>query len=139
VLRNVLEEIVSPNTTFGEKCTAVLMILMMTAAMAIVGWTVFYISDSAGIKSNDTVITVVDNKWTIPAYTSTTLVGKVVVPQYHPESNQLRFYINGTSVAPAVDKKLFDEVRIGDSIKVEYGLGRFSNSYHPKKIEVVRK
>lgn len=97
----------------------------------------FVLVDSVGITPTKTTITEVEMKQVVPAYTTTILVGKVMVPQFHPESYRLHFKIDGEELSPTVEKNFFDNIRVGDKIEVDYGFGRLSNSHKPTQIRLV--
>jgi len=65
--------------------------------------------------------------------------GVPVIPQYRPESYRLHFKVDGKEVSPAVKKKFFDDVKVGDRIEVGCGLGRLSGSHQMTQIRLIEK
>ncbi|HSE35515.1 MAG TPA: hypothetical protein VLB83_05335 [Candidatus Paceibacterota bacterium] len=137
MIRDILRDIFSPYSLFGDRCLAALMALLMLAAVGLVVLLGFVLVDSVGITPTKTATTVVEAKQVVPAHTTTILVGKVIVPQHRPESYRLHFKIDGEELSPTVEKKFFDDVRVGDRIEVDYGFGRLSNSHQPTQIRLM--
>lgn len=120
-----------------DKFLAVLMALLMVVLVGLMVWLVYLLIDSVGITATNTTITVVESKEVVSAHTTYILVGKVLVPQFQPESYRLHFRIDGTRVSSTVEKDFFDNVSIGDRIEVDYGFGRLSNSLQPTQIKLI--
>ena len=137
MIRDMLSDVFSRYSSFGDRCLAALMALLMLAAVGLVVLLGFVLVDSVGITPTKTTITVVEVKEVVPAHITTILVGKVIVPQYRPESYRLHFKIDGEEVSPEVKKQFFDDVNVGDRIEVDYGFGRLSNSHQPTRIRLV--
>lgn len=137
MIRDIVSDIFSPYSSFGDKCLTALIALLMLAAVGLVLLLGFILVDSVGITPVKTATTVVEMKQIVPAYTMTILVGKVIVPQFHPESYRLHFKIDGEELSPTVEKEFFDEVNVGGKIEVDYGFGRLSNSHQPTRIRLV--
>jgi len=139
MIKDILSDIFSPCSSFGDRCLAALMGLLMLAVVGLLGLLAFILVDSIGITPTKTTATVVEAKQVVPAHTTTILVGTVIVPQYHPESYRLHFKIEGEEVSPTVKKKFFDDIKVGDRIEVDYGFGRLSNSRQPTQIKLVER
>jgi hypothetical protein len=137
MIRYILSDIFSPCSSFGDRCLAALMALLMLAAVGLVVLMGFFLIDSVGITPTKTATTVVEAKQVVPAYSTIILVDKVIIPQYYPESYLLHFKIDGEELSPMVEKKFFDDVRVGDRIEVDYGFGRLGNSRQPTQIRLV--
>jgi len=140
MIRDVLGDIFSSYSSFEERCIGVfvaLVALLVVAAVGLLGLLAFVTVDSVGIIPTKTTTSVVEVKQVVPAHTTAILVGKVIVPQYHPESYRLHFKIDGEELSPTVEKKFFDHVRVGDRIEADYGFGRLSNSHHLTQIRLV--
>src|SRR3989344_5300182 len=103
MIRDMLSDVFSRYSSFGDKCLAALMALLMLAAVGLVVLLGFVLVDLVGITPTKTTITVVELKQVVPAHTTISLVGKVTtVLQYHPESYRLHFKIDGEEVSPTV-------------------------------------
>jgi hypothetical protein len=137
MIREILSDIFSPYSLFGERCLAAFVALTIIGVVILLGFLTFSMVDSVGVRSTNKTITIIEDKMVVPAYTTFVLVGKVMVPQHHPESYQLHFDIDGEVVSPDVDMDFFNRVSIGDKIEVEYGFGRLSSSHVPTKIRLV--
>ena len=137
MIRGILRDIFSRYSSFGDRCLAALIALLMLAGVGLLGLLAFILVDSVGITPSKTVITLVEAKQVVPAHTTTILVGKVIVPQYHPESYRVHFKIDEEEISPTVEKKFFDDINVGDKIEVDYGYGRLSNSHQPTQIRLV--
>ena len=135
MVMDLLRDCFSSDSSWLDKFMGLL--LLVTVVMVI--WLVLILFDSVGIKSNRSTTTSVDAKMVVAPYTTFLLVGKVTVPQHHPESYMLKFKIDGTEVSSPVDKDFFANVNAGDHIEIHYGLGRLSKSYQPKEIRLVGK
>jgi hypothetical protein len=109
----------------------------MLAAVGLVVLLGFVLVDSVGITPTKTAITVIKVKQVVPAYTTIIMVGKIIAPQHNPESYRLKFNIEGKELSVRVEKKFFDDVKVGDRIEVEYGFGRLSKSYQLRQIRLM--
>ncbi len=134
MIRDIVSDIISPHSSFGDRFLAALMALVMLLVSGLVALLGFVLVDSVGITPTKTATTVVEAKQVVSAYTTTVLMGKVFVPQYYPESYQVHFRIDGEELSPTIEKKFFDDIRVGDRIEVDYGFGRLSNSRQPTQI-----
>lgn len=137
MFRDILSDIFSCYSSFGDRCMAAFLALLMLTVVGLLGLLAFTFVDSVGITSTKTTIATVEVKRVVPAYTTIILVGKVTVPQYHPESYRLHFKIDGENISFTVERKFFDDVNVGDGIEVDYGFGRLSNSHQPTEIRLV--
>lgn len=137
MIRDTLNDIFSPYSSFGDRCIAALMALLMLAAVGLVLLLGSVLVDSVGVTPTKTTTTVVEAKRVVPAHTSPLMGGKVILLQYHRESYRLHFKIDGEEVSLAVKKEFFADINVGDRIEVDYGFGRFSNSHQPTKIRLV--
>jgi hypothetical protein len=131
MIKDILNDIFPPYWSFGDKCLATLM------ALGVLGLLAFIIVDSVGITPTKTTVTVVEEKQVVPAHTTYIMTGKIFIPQHHPKSYRLHFKIDGEEVSLTVEKKFFDDIKVGDKIEVDYGFGRLSNSRKPTKIRLV--
>lgn len=136
MIRDILSDIFSPYSSFGNRCLVALIALLMLATVVIMGLLGFTIVDSVGITPTKTAVTVVEVKKIVPVHTTIIPAGKAIVPQYHPESYRLHFKIDGEEVSLTVEKKFFDDVNVGNRIEVDYGFGRLSNSHQPTRIKL---
>lgn len=136
MIQDLLREIFSPYSAFGDRCLAALIALLMLAAVGLVVLLVVVLVDSVGITPTKTATVVVETKQVVPAYTTIILMGKIIVPQHHPESYRLHFNIEGEELSSMVEKEFFDGIRVGDRIEVDYGFGRLSNSHQPTEIRL---
>lgn len=137
MIRDILSDIFSPHSLLVDRCLAAFIALLMLVLVGLLGVLGYALVDSVGITPAKTAVTVVEVKQVVPAYTTVILTGKVTVPQYHPESYQLHFMIDGEKFSPTVEKRFFDDVNVGDRIEVDYGFGRLSNSRQPTRIKLV--
>jgi hypothetical protein len=138
MIKDILNDIFSSYSSFEDRCLAALMALLMLVGVGLLGLLVFILVDSVGITPTKTTVTVVDEKQVVPVHTTYILMGgKIFIPQHHPESYRLHFKIDGEEVSLTVDKKFFDDIKVGDKIEVDYGFGRLSNSHQPTKIRLV--
>jgi hypothetical protein len=110
--------------------------LVILIVAGLLGLLAFTIVDSVGVSPTKTTVTAIEVKHIVPAYTVIVMAGKVPTSQYHPESYQLHFKIDGEEISSSVKKKFFDDVNVGDKIEVDYGLGRLSKFYQPKRIRL---
>lgn len=136
MIRDILSDIFSPYSSFGERCLAVIIALVILIVVGLLGLLAFTIVDSVGVSPTKTAVTMIEDKHIVPAYTTIIMAGKVPTPQFHPESYQIHFKIDGEKISSSVKKNFFDDVNVGDKIKVDYGFGRLSKSYQPKIIEL---
>ncbi len=138
MIKDMLSDIFSPFSSFGEKCMSALMMLLMILVAGLLGWLIFILVNSVGITPTKTAITVVESKQVVPAHTTTMFVmsGKVMVPitTYHPESYKLHFKIDVKDLESTVEKEFFDSVKTDEKIEVDYGFGRLNGSYEPVRI-----
>lgn len=139
MIGDILDNIFSPYSSFGERCLAAFIVLTVLLAIGLVGLLVCMLVDSVGIAPTKTTVATVEAKQVIPAHTTTMLVGKIMVPQFHPESYRLHFKIDGYKISPTVEKKIFDEVNVGERIEVDYGFGRLSNTHQPTRIRLANR
>jgi hypothetical protein len=137
LIREILRVIFSPDSSFVDRSLEVIMALLMPITVALIVFLGFTFVDSVWITPTKTMITEVEMKQVVPAYTTTMLVGKVMVPQFHPESYRLHFKIEGENISFTVEKKFFDHIRVGERIEIDYGLGRLSKSHKPTQIRLV--
>ncbi|HOX30419.1 MAG TPA: hypothetical protein P5080_05635 [Candidatus Paceibacterota bacterium] len=139
MIRDLLDDIFSPNSSFWERCLGAILVLLILIVVVLVVLLGLNLVDHAGIVSTKTTITVVEAKQIIPAHSKFILVGKVPVRRHYPESYQLNFKIDGEEVSPTVEKKFFDSLKVGDKIEVDYGLGRLSKLRLPTEIRLATK
>jgi hypothetical protein len=111
----------------------ILLILAVVGLIVLMGLTII---DTVGITPTKSVITIVEVKQVVPAHTSNVLVGHIPAHLHHPESYKLYFKIDEEELSPEVEKKFFDDVKVGDKIEVDYGFGRLSNSHQPTQIKL---
>lgn len=137
MIRDILSKIFYPYSSFGDRCLATLIALLMLTAVGLSGRLAFVLVDSVGITHTKTAITTVEVKQVVHAHTTAILVGRVLIPQCHPKSYRLHFKIDGEEISLTVKKKFFDDINVGDRIEVNYGLGRLSNSHQPTEIRLV--
>jgi hypothetical protein len=124
----------SPYSSFGNRCMSafiMLFILVMSCTLALLG---FLVVDTVGVQATNSATSMVEVKKVKPPYTTAILVGKVLVPQYHPTSYWLHFRIDGNFVETSVEKQFFDDMNVGNKIKVDYGFTRLSRTYKPTHI-----
>jgi len=132
MIKDILNNI-SPYSSFEDKC--LLAALMALCLVGLLGLLAFILVDSVGITPTKTTVTVVEEKQVVPAHTTYILVGKIFIPQHHPKSYRLHFKIDGKKVSLTVEKKFFDDIKVGDKIEVDYGFGRLRRQ--PTKIRLV--
>jgi hypothetical protein len=137
MIKDILNDIFSPYSSFGDKCLAALIALLMLVGVGLLGLLAFILVDSVGITPTKTTVTVVEEKQVVPPTTYILMAGKIFIPQHHPKSYRLHFKIDGEEVSLTVEKKFFDDIKVGDKIEVDYGFGRLSNSRQPTKIRLV--
>ncbi len=137
MFRSLFTEIFSPSVPFGERCVGAFLVFLFIVLIGVFGLLGYVLVDTVGITPTDTTIAVVEKKDVVPGHFTFMFTGKGMFPIYNPESYQLHFEIHGEEVSPAVEKKFFDGVNVGDRIEVDYGLGRLSNSYHPTSIRLI--
>lgn len=130
----IWEDIFSPYSSLGMRFLSVLLLLFILALFCLLGLLGFIAVDTFGVQGTNSTMTVVEVKRVKPPYTTTVLVGKVPVPQYHPTSYWLHFKVEGHIVETTVEKHFFDGVKVGSTIKVDYGLTRLSGAYKPTHI-----
>lgn len=141
MFRNLMHELFSPFSSFGDRCEAAFKVLLMLVVVAAFGGIVFIVVNSVGITPTKTMITEVESKRIIPAYTTTVfmMTGKIMLPvvTHHPESYCLHFKIDNRELESTVKKEFFKNLSVGDKIEVYYGFKRLSDSYVPMKIKPV--
>lgn len=139
MIKELLSSIFSQNSSFVERSVAAviaLLILALTACIVLVGILVF---DEVGITPTKTTTTVVEAKEFMPAYATLIPAGKTMITQYHPEEYRLHFKIEEKQVLHRVDRELFDTIKVGDTIEVNYGFGRLSNTPQPTSTKLAEK
>lgn len=136
MIRDILSDIFSTELSFGNRCLAAFIILIILGLLVLVGLFGFVLVDSVRITPTKTAVVTVEEKQVIPTYTSIIMICKVVTTEYHPESYQLRFKVEGKEIYHAVEKKFFDNVSISDIIEVDYGFRRLSKSLQPTRIRL---
>jgi hypothetical protein len=137
MFKDIWNDIFSPRSSFGERCLAALLLLLVPVLAGVVGVVGYIIVDSVALTPTKTAVTTIEVKQVVPAYMTTLIAGKVIIPQYHPQSYRVRFKIDGEDVSSVIEKDFFDTVSVGDKIEVDYGFGRLSNSHHPTRIKLV--
>ncbi len=137
MIREILSDIFSPYSSLGERCWATLIVLLVLVIVGLFCYLGFTFVDSAAITPTRMTVTVVDVKEVVPAYTTIIMVRNVTIPEYNPESYRLHFKLDGEKVSSSVEKKLFEEINVGDRIEVVYGFGRLSKSHQPTRIRLI--
>ncbi|MGC8775704.1 MAG: hypothetical protein ACP5QN_00060 [Minisyncoccia bacterium] len=132
MVKDLLRDIFS-KTSFNEKCMSVFLLLLIVMTLISWGMLIFTIIASMGIFPTKTVVTVVEAKKVIPAYNTSVMVGKIIIPQHQPGYYQIRTKIENEEIDIPVEKDFFDKINVGEKIKVDYGLKIF-NSYQLIKI-----
>lgn len=135
ILEQIAKDLFSRYSSFGDRITGVIATLMLLAIMMLVGTLVFRLVDEVGVGPTETAITAVDSKQIRPAYSSTILVGKVIVPRHHPQAYFISFKISGTEVSASVTEEFFSTINVGDHIMVDYGSTRLSHSHESVNIK----
>lgn len=139
MIKELLNRIFSRDSSLGERsiaATIVLLVLALTTSIVFLG---LVLVDVAGITPTKTTTTVVEEKRFMPAYATIIPAGKTVITQYHPEEYRLHFKIGEKKVLHRVDRELFDTIKVGDRIEVDYGFGRLSNSPQPTNTRLAEK
>jgi hypothetical protein len=112
-----------------------IMSLVVLLAAAMVFGVALVIFDHMGVSYAGVATVVVEDKYVESSSVITTMVpvGNTMTTStiVTPETYHVRFLIEGTWVNAPVRKQFFDDVRIGDKLAVEYGLGRVSGNYVP--------
>ncbi len=129
----IWKDLVSPYSSFGERCLSAVIMLVGLVAVAGLGWLLFFLIDSVGVSATKSAVVPIESRWVTPAYTTTTFVstGKVMIPivTYHPTRYNLRVQIDGELVKFTVDQSFFEQVGPGTLVQVGYGMTRLSSSY----------
>lgn len=138
MIMDILCDIFSPDSSFGDRVMASIMVILMLAVVALLGFLVYMLVDSVGITATKTTTTVVETKQIVPAHNTTSFImaGKTTIPMttHHPESYHLQFKIDSKRIESEVNKGFFDNLDVGDLITVDYGFGRLSGSVEPVNI-----
>lgn len=137
MIRDTLNDLFSSRSPLADRCLAAAGVVLMLSLVGLLGLLGFTVVDSAGIAPTETVVTVIEAKLIIPSDVTNILAGKVMFPIFHSKSNMLKFRINGKVVSFKVKEKLFNDVNVGDRIRVDYGFRRLSNLYQPTGIKLV--
>lgn len=137
MIREILDAIFSRSSTLGDRFMAIVIVLIALVAFGILVLLGFIFFDSVGVDASKTAMTVINKKEVIPAHNTAVPVGKIMTIQHHPASYRIRFEIDERGVDFSVKKKFFDDIKVGDSIEVKYGYGRFTNSPQPKSVRLV--
>lgn len=90
--------------------------------------------DFIGIVPTETTVVTVEHKQVVPASISMMATEKDVAIRYQEESYKLHFKIGDKKFSLDVGKRLFNNVSVGDEIRVDYGLGRISGYCYPIRI-----
>lgn len=124
----------------------IVLIVILIGGVGTIGTILFMAVDSIDVVSVQTAQVVVTKKDVIPGhYTSTTVVsGKfntsTRITTYHAEETRISFFIlEGEELTSVVDRKLFDLLKVGDQVSVEYGYGRLTGSIKTGKIILASK
>lgn len=120
-----------------DRCVLAIFVLLILLIVGILGLSAFWLVDVVGINQANMAVTTVEIKQIVPAYTIVSPVGKILVPVYHSEVYLLHFKIDEEEISFAVYEKLFNDIKVGDRIEVDYGFGRLSNQHFPAKIRLV--
>lgn len=139
MIKGLVEDIFSSHSSFGDRCVAALIVALVVLATGLIVMLGFFTVNSVGIDSTETVVTVIEEKSVVPSHTTYMLVGKIMVPQYHSKSWRLGFSIGEHEVSHAVDEGLFEKARVGDRVRVAYGLGRLSHTPQVGEVSLVDK
>ncbi len=135
----LFSDIFSPYSTFGERFRAFVILLVEIVVIGLLVFVAFCLIDSVAITPTKTTTTTIEAKQITPAHTTMIMAGKVMVPQYYPESYQLLFEIKGEEISSSVEKEFFDCVVTNDKIEVDYGFGRLSGLCVPVTIKTIGK
>lgn len=139
MLREILTDIFSRRTPLWERLLLGVVTLSIMLGFGMICWLLLTPADRLAV-SPTLLRTVVDSKAIIPPHTTTTVVwtGKIAVPisQSYPEAYRISLKINGEDVHASIDKQLFEEIRPGDTVVVEYEVGRLSGSYFPLHVRL---
>lgn len=113
-----------------------LMGLLVLVVLIMLGFLGFLAVDTIGVQPEKSTVTIIDTKGVNPPYTSTMLVGKVLIPQYHPTSYWIQFKIDNDVFQTPVKELFFKDVYVGTKIEVSYGYTRLSKTRIPRNFKI---
>ncbi|MBY0537797.1 hypothetical protein K2P47_00175 [Patescibacteria group bacterium] len=136
MIRDLWDDLVGSGTDLLDRCLALLMFLVIGLGAVLVFFLGYLLIDWIGITSTYSAVTAVEMKQIHSSYTTLMPVGKLMIPQYHPESYSIYFSITNELVSSYVTRSFFTTVDIGDQIQVEYGFGRLSGEFYAINITI---
>ncbi len=123
--RGILSDIFSPSLPLKARCVAMFVALYMAGAAVVL--LVLLVDEFATIE---TTVVVIEAKEVIPASTTFVILDTTtVIPHHQPESYRIHFRIESEELSLATEKKLFDNIKAGDEIEIDYRALR--NSHKP--------
>lgn len=100
---------------------------------ALIGWVIFYLIDSSFLDEQFGRGVVVGKHYE-SAHTSTTVIynGKTYVPvvHNHPDDWILTIEMRGESDHVSVESSFYNDIEIGDKVRITYTTGRFSGGLY---------
>jgi|GEM_PF-2049408 len=129
-IRGVLNNIFSRHSSFGDRSWAAFMALIMLLYIVMALGLGVILIDSVSTGSLKSTTSRIEAKRARPARTAIHPVGKIMVPQHLPQSYKLHFKIDGEKVALTTTKQFFDNIDVGDKIKVDYKIGILGGVLH---------
>ena len=102
--------------------------------VAIIAALVVYAGDNIGAQPEQGAGVVVDKRHYNP-YTSFIMVGKVMVPQFHPERWELCVQVAGASDCVGVSKEKYDSASDGTQVSATYILGNWTGSLYVRSVQ----
>lgn len=113
-----------------------LMGLLITVVLLMLGFLGYLVVDTVGVPSEKSTVTAIEVKGVNPPYTTTMLVGRVLIPQYHPTSYWIQFKIDNDVFQTPVKELFFKDVYVETKIEVIYGYTRLSKTRIPRNIKI---
>ena len=112
----------------------ILMFVIALLLVFLVGLLVYSLGDRIGAEEKSGVGTVI-NREHKNSHTTSTLMGKMIVPQFHPESWKLCITIENNSGCAEVSKEYYDTVPDGATVGITYYFGNWTNDLYIKTIQ----
>jgi len=109
-------------------------IVLGLIVVAVVVLLVVMAGDNIGATTKEAAGVVVAKKH-YNAYTSFIMVGKVLVPQFHPERWELCVQVAGASDCVGVSKEKYDSASDGTQVSATYILGNWTGSLYVRSVQ----
>lgn len=114
---------------------AIIVILATLAVVLVILCGIFTIIDSWFLPTQSGTGRITKKNF-IPAHTTTTLIstGKTLMPMtsFYPNSWELELIVSGKPASMSIKKERYDSLNIGDTVLVDYAIGRFSKDIYIK-------